>query len=331
MAEQALRRFLDDVEGEECKRDEQDVAKPRVESDEPRALKNAGVMDQVPHVEVEQVKAVTGLADEDEWAQGEELRDKVFSGEAEDDAAEERHEQSIVDDGIGDDWPELEQSERSEETADAESEAQPSGAGYDFVEARKHDTEDKAGQMRERRVFEGLEPGRGAPAIGDGEVVGVEHKVEGAGDHAQAPDAGQYREQRKQPGGALEAREPGEAEVVGAFSGHGPGRRVQEGGEFRDPALKQERRENHSGPEHEVSMGLVFAGNHAPGKDQAQQVDGIKAREAGFPKAAAVEGPLAGPGRVVICEDEAGEQDKEADRCVACVDDGGKPAEPIGI
>ena len=54
-AEQALRRLLDKVESDESKSDEQDITEPRVEADKPGALKNAGVVDHVPQIEVEQV------------------------------------------------------------------------------------------------------------------------------------------------------------------------------------------------------------------------------------------------------------------------------------
>jgi hypothetical protein len=41
MAEQALSRLFDNVEGYESKSDQQNVAEPGIEADEARALKNA--------------------------------------------------------------------------------------------------------------------------------------------------------------------------------------------------------------------------------------------------------------------------------------------------
>src|SRR5579863_43120 len=102
------------------------------------------------------------------------MGNQVLAGEAKDDAAEERHQQPIVDDGIGDDGTELKQSECAQETAKAKTETQPAGTGEDFVDSCQHDAEDEASQMGQRRVFEHLKPGRGTPAVGYGEVIGVE-------------------------------------------------------------------------------------------------------------------------------------------------------------
>ena len=83
------------------------------------------------------------------------------------------------------------------------------------------------------------------------------------------------------------------------------------------------------------NMAWVWAayssGNHAPAEDEAEQVDGIEAGEAGFPEAGAVELAVAGLGRVVVGKHKAGEQDEEADGSKAGIDHGGQEAEPLGI
>ena len=170
---------------------------------------------------------------------------------------------------------------------DPEQEPQPAAAPDEFVDTCEHHPKYKTGQMRQRRVFERLEPGRGAPAVGNCEMIGIENEVEHPRDHAEAPDTGHFGEVREQAGRALPSGYPGKSQIVCALGRHGPRRRVEKGGDLRDPALQQERRKNHAGPEHGVGVGHVFAGDIAPGKNQTKKVDGIEAGESCFPKVGA--------------------------------------------
>ena len=96
-------------------------------------------------------------------------------------------------------------------------------------------------------------------------------------------------------------------------------------------ALEHQRAQRHSQPEHAVRMGAVLRGDHAPAHGQAEQVDGIEAREAGLPKAVAVKLAVARAAGVVVGQHKAREQDEEAHRGKAGIDHRGQHAEPLGI
>jgi len=85
---------------------------------------------------------------------------------------------------IGDERAELKQAEGCSEAEDAENEAEAAGAADQLVERGQQDAEDETGEMRQRRVLEGLQPGTPAPAIGGSNAVRVEDDVEDSWDHA---------------------------------------------------------------------------------------------------------------------------------------------------
>src|ERR1700676_3809236 len=118
-AQLPLRRFLYKVESQQGKGDEDQVADPWIESRQANAVEDVGVVDEVPEVEVEQVKAVAGLAYKDERADAEGAGHDVVAGEANDDAPEERHQQAVVDDGVGNVGAEPKQEEDGCEAARA--------------------------------------------------------------------------------------------------------------------------------------------------------------------------------------------------------------------
>jgi len=55
-----------------------------------------GVVNPAPQVEVQQVKAVAGLAQKDKRAQTECGSKRILPGQSQNDAAEQRHQQSVV-------------------------------------------------------------------------------------------------------------------------------------------------------------------------------------------------------------------------------------------
>jgi hypothetical protein len=70
---------------------------------------------------------------------------------------------------------------------------------------------------------------------------------------------------------------------------------------------------------------------HAARNEQCEEIDRIETREARDPEVARTELPLLCAIRVVVGENEAGEEQKEADRRVAVVDDGGEGSKPFGV
>ena len=88
VAEDSLGGLLDEVESEESESDEEKVADPGVEASQMQTIEHMRVVDHVPHVEVQQVKAIAGFPNKDKWGQTEELRQWIDAGKADHNATE---------------------------------------------------------------------------------------------------------------------------------------------------------------------------------------------------------------------------------------------------
>ena len=148
-----------------------------------------------------------------------------------------------------------------------------SHAGYDFIQFSEKHSEDEAGQMRNRRVFERLEPFTVAEAIEVSEAVRIVDDVERSGNKAKDPDEAHLCKVWSNVLGFLPAGHPGEEHVVEGLCGHRPCRGVQEGGNLGYPPLEEERRKHDACPEHAVGVRSPFDGKQFDGKDQAEQID----------------------------------------------------------
>ena len=290
-----------------------------------------GVMNQVPEVEVEQVEAVARFTDEDKGPPTKDTGKNVLPGKAEDDAAKEGHEQAVVNDGVWNARTKPEQEEDGGESEKAQEESLAGFAGNEFIEAGDDDAEGEARQVRNGRVFECLQPWPFTIAVNMREVIGIEEDVKNAGDEAEKPDKKQTAHDGQSAVGTLPFGEPRKGEIEEPLGGHGPGGRVEEGSDFRNPALQKQRRKDHCEPEHGVCVLTILRGQIAPGKDEAEQVNGIDPRETGLPEADVVELAFTGARCVVVGQDVTGEQDKEADGGVTGVDDRCENSKPIGI
>ena len=91
LAQLALGGLLDEVQRQESHQNQQHIADPRIETRQSQLIQDVGVMNQIPHIEVEQVETIAGLAHEDERTHAESAGQRVLSCETEDNAAEERH------------------------------------------------------------------------------------------------------------------------------------------------------------------------------------------------------------------------------------------------
>ena len=72
----------------------------------------------------------------------------------------------------------------------------PRWCGHQLIQPGQQHTKDKAGQMRQRRVLERLQPRAPAPAVRMRNAVGVEDDVQRAGNQAQHPHARQLGQMR---------------------------------------------------------------------------------------------------------------------------------------
>ncbi len=185
--------------------------------------------------------------------------------------------------------------------------------------------------MGPRRIFECLQPGTRAPAVRMRNAVGIEGNIECPWDQPQHPDPSHPGYLLANAFRALPAGHPGEHEVVERFGRHGPRRRIQKCRDRGDPTLQQDRRQHNPGPKHPVRMGRIFLRQHSPAQQQAQQIDGVDARESRFPEANFIEFPVARPLAIVVAKHKSGQQDEIAHRRVTGIDHRRQPAKPLWI
>jgi hypothetical protein len=161
-----------------------------------------------------------------------------------------------MNDGVGNVRPQPKQEKDGGESEDAERQAQKAAAGDSLVQTSQHHAEDKAGhEVRQRRELERLQPGRRArEAVGCGMPSGLRWRraCRGSCPWPRRRPAARACGQGARAASSAPAREE---QVVKRLGRHGPRRSVQEGGDLRNPALQQQRRQDHPGPEHAVSMG----------------------------------------------------------------------------
>jgi len=128
--------------------------------------------------------------------------------------------------------------------------------------------------------------------------------------------------------GPGKADEPGEGGIEDALAGEGPGDGVPEGGDGGTPTLKNERGEDHSLPKLGVGAGVPLVLHHAEGDEENEEIDGVETREACEPELA-LEECFAAVG-IVVGKDVAGDEEEDANKDVAIVDEGVKKAEMRG-
>ncbi len=115
------------------------------------------------------------------------------------------------------------------------------------------------------------------------------------------------------------ANKPGEGGVEDDLARQSPGDGVPEGGDGGAPTLEDERGKDHSLPELEVGAGVPLVLHHAERDEENEQVDGIKAGEAGQPELA-LDQSLRAVG-VVVGEHVARDEEEHANEDIAIVDD----------
>ena len=167
------------------------------------------------------------------------LASRIVPGESQNDASEQRHQQAVVNDGVGNVRSQPQHEEEQREPRNAEQKAHAGDARNELVQLRQHHAEDKAGQMRQRREFERLQPRARRESVGMRNAVGTEDDVERARNQANEPDRGQAAQDRSHAFRPLPPRQPGKQHVVKRLRRHGPGGRVQEGGDLRNPSLQE--------------------------------------------------------------------------------------------
>ena len=113
-------------------------------------------MNQVPQIEVEQVEAIAGLAHKHQRTPAECVGQAVFSCQPQDDAAEERHQQAVVHDCVGNMRRQRQKQKRTGKTTQPEHQAQTAHPIDQFIQLGQQNAKNKAGQMGQRRVFERL-------------------------------------------------------------------------------------------------------------------------------------------------------------------------------
>ncbi len=137
------------------------------------------------------------------------MRQRIVAGEPKNDAPEQRHQQTVVNDGVGNVGAQPQQKECAPKPNYSDPEAQMSGARNQLIQFGQQNAEHEAGQMRQRRKLERLQPGTGAEAIGMGNAVGIEDDIERARNEPNHPDYAETSQNWPHPPRLLPPRQPG--------------------------------------------------------------------------------------------------------------------------
>ena len=308
----------EDTQGEE---DQDDVGEPGVQSGEVKSLGYTVGMEKLKDVEVEEVEAVAALANEEERAPGKKRGDGVRAAEAENQGSEDGCQETAVHEEVGGVADEHVEEESDGAKADGgEDEALTRSEGEGELQFAEGDAGEEGADVGERGVLEEADELAGAVAVdGADDVVGVQVEIKGMGNEADDPKGDEEKNELDGFFGPGQADEPREGDIEDAFAGECPGDGVPEGGDRRAPTLEDQRREDDSLPELGVGARMPLILHHADGEHEDEKVDRVKTREAGEPELALAE--CFGALGVVVGEDVAGDEEEDADKDVAVVDE----------
>jgi len=157
--DEPLGGLLDEADGGVGEGDDEEVRDPGVESDEVEALGPVMVVDELEEVEVQEVEGEGGFAEEDERPGGEDRGDGIGTGEAEEEQAEERKQESSVNDDVGDvRGAKVEEGEDHGQARGAKDEALTGGKADEGVELGQGEADEKGAEVGCGGVFEDAHP-----------------------------------------------------------------------------------------------------------------------------------------------------------------------------
>src|SRR5215472_10273322 len=129
--------LLDEMQRGQRHADQQDIADPWIETSQSQVIENVRIVNQVPHVEMQQVKAVACFADEHQRRDAQDLRKRIHSGESENDATEQWHKETVVQQRVGKPMCLRQNRERRRKPKDADPQAPLSQSRNNLVQFRQ--------------------------------------------------------------------------------------------------------------------------------------------------------------------------------------------------
>jgi hypothetical protein len=212
------------VKDGEREQDEDNVGEPGVESSEVKTLWHMVGVEELEDIEVEEVEAVTALADQKKRAPGEDRRDGMGAAEAKDERSKYRRQEtamhqeirSVSDQGV-------EEDANDDEADGRENETLTWSQDESMLQFAQRDASEKGTNIRQRSVLEETNELGGAVSINWAHnVVGVEVEVERVGDEAHRPKSHEKKDQVQGLFGPGQTDEPGEGSVEDTLAGEGP-------------------------------------------------------------------------------------------------------------
>ena len=140
-----LRRLLDQQQSRKGQPDQNCIADPGIELAQMQGRQEPALMEQVPQVEVHEIEAIARLTHKDEEPKAEEPGEQVDTRQADDKAAEEGHEQAVVDERVRHSGPLDQHCIDADEAEQPDTQPKKAGALDALVEASERDAEYEAG------------------------------------------------------------------------------------------------------------------------------------------------------------------------------------------
>jgi len=197
------------MEDGQGKQDQDPVREPGFQSSEVEALRHVVGVEKLEDVEVEEIKAVAALADQEKGTPGEQGGDGVGTAEAEDESSEDRRHEATVHQqvrGVADKV--VEEDSYDGEADGGEDEALARSDDEGKLQFAEGDSGEESADVGERGVLEEPYKFSGTVAVdGADDVVRVQVEIEGVGDEADDPKADSNWKTFDDP--RPEMREPG--------------------------------------------------------------------------------------------------------------------------
>src|SRR5579871_4584545 len=270
-------------------------------------------VDQEKAVEVQQVKAIAALADQQQRPPGKDRSDCVPAAKPKHKANEERQQNATVFDQIGQMRSrDIEEESESRERSRCNGQTLSLGDGNGELKSGKRNACHKGRGIRYRRVLQKPDQRRrGVASDWLRQMIGVEDEIQRRRQDVDHPET---EKQKNQPGGLSRPRQqnqPRECCIEGHLGGERPCNGVPEGSQTWTQPLQQKGSHDKSLPELQWRARSPLQLKHLERDQQRKQVDRVEAREPGQPELPFHQRrPAVG---IVIRKDVPGDQKEDVD------------------
>jgi hypothetical protein len=171
---------FDKVEGRQSNQDKNPVGEPGLKRRQVETFRHMVGVKKLKDVEVKEVQAVAAFADQQEWAPGEESRDRMRAAEAKDQGGEDRGHETAMREEVWRMADQCVEEDSNECQADAgKKQTLTLADDQSVLEFAQGDADEEGADVRERGVFEEAYELGGTVAVNWAyDVIGVEQQIE---------------------------------------------------------------------------------------------------------------------------------------------------------